>query len=425
MPAFRKPSVSERKHFVRSSDVTSLRGVSRVVTLVLVDPAGNPLGTLPPFEVEVPWWPDATAVVEGARARHGLEITVLRLLSTEPGRRNGGRVTYLASTGTGANGAPPDPADHPLRAPWARPGGPEEILAWAGERMAAIGRPVLRAEQQRTWNLSALWRLDTPTGPAWLKVVPPFFAHEPAVLAWLHEAVPGRTPVPLVGAPGRVIMDRVAGDDRYDAGLAERVAALVNLVEIQVAAPGSRAALRAAGVPELGLADLGAAAAEVVARRGGGASRRAAGEPPPDALAALAALVDGLDDRFAAIEACGVPMTLVHGDFHAGNLRGDVILDWGDSVLSHPGFDLLRAGEGLAPADADVMIGAWTREWRAAVPGCDPRRAVDLLRPVAELRNAVMYAGFLDRIEPSEWPYHALDVLPPLLAAANLAGVPG
>jgi hypothetical protein len=47
--------------------------------------------------------------------------------------------------------------------------------------------------QQRTWNLSAIWRLDTGYGPVWLKQVPRFFAHEPAVLGYLAGTEHGRT----------------------------------------------------------------------------------------------------------------------------------------------------------------------------------------------------------------------------------------
>lgn len=401
--------------------------MGRNVTVVLVGPTGEPLGTLPPFEVGLPWWPEASEIVAGVRVRHGAEVTVLRLLRTEPGRRSGGRVTYLASTAEPvptATGNVPELDDHPLRAPWARPGGPEGVLAWAAGRMAAIGRPVLGAAQQRTWNLSALWRLDTAAGPAWLKVVPPFFAHEPAVLTWLHRAVPGRTPVPLVAEPGRVIMDAVSGVDRHDAPVADRLPMVDALVGIQATAVDAVDGLRAHGVPSLGPGDLKAAAADVLDRRGGEASRRAAGEPPAAVRTALAALIEGLDDRFAAIAACGVPTTLAHGDFHAGNVRGDTILDWGDSVLTHPGYDLIRVCDDLAPDDARTVCARWSREWRARAPGCDPERAVDLLRPAAHLRTAVMYVGFLDSIEPSEWPYHDRDVLPSLFAAAGLPGGP-
>jgi hypothetical protein len=55
------------------------------------------------------------------------------------------------------------------------------------------------------------------------------------------------------------------------------------------------------------------------------------------------------------------------------------------------------------------------------VPGCDPATAVDLLRPVAALHSAATYAAFVDRIEPTEWPYHVADVPYWLHRAAALA----
>ena len=61
----------------------------------------------------------------------------------------------------------------------------------------------------------------------------------------------------------------------------------------------------------------------------------------------LARLVDGLPDRFADLASCGLPDTLVHGDFHPGNTRGVpgrtetlVLLDWGDSGVGNPLLDL-------------------------------------------------------------------------------------
>jgi hypothetical protein len=57
------------------------RASSRIVTLVLCRGDGSVLGSLPPFEVDVPWWQEVGSVVSGARARFGLDVTVLRLLA--------------------------------------------------------------------------------------------------------------------------------------------------------------------------------------------------------------------------------------------------------------------------------------------------------------------------------------------------------
>ena len=56
------------------------------------------------------------------------------------------------------------------------------------------------------------------------------------------------------------------------------------------------------------------------------------------------------------IESCGVPDTLVHGDFHPGNVGGPaddhVILDWGDSFVGNPLIDELAFTQPLGPDDA-------------------------------------------------------------------------
>ncbi|HEY0444136.1 MAG TPA: hypothetical protein VGC90_07940, partial [Candidatus Limnocylindrales bacterium] len=153
----------------------------RDVTLVLVTSDGRVIGALPEFRVPVAWWPDAEAVVAAARERFGVEVTILRLLRAERPSPPGGAVTYLAEVSL------PLPAgfaaerwngtldEQSLRQSWARPGGPAGDLAWADSVLRDRGlERAGEAQQIRTWNLSALWRLPLRDDVAWLKVVPPF-----------------------------------------------------------------------------------------------------------------------------------------------------------------------------------------------------------------------------------------------------------
>ena len=58
------------------------------------------------------------------------------------------------------------------------------MLAWAAGALRSHGyRQTAPAEQMRTWNLSTLWRIPVEESSVWLKCVPPFFAHEGAILA--------------------------------------------------------------------------------------------------------------------------------------------------------------------------------------------------------------------------------------------------
>lgn len=392
----------------------------RLARIVLVTPEGRLLGAWPPIPVEPPWWQDTEPVVEAARARYGAEITVLRLLEVGEPRASGIEITYLAETS--ANPIAIEPWDgvldeHPLRLPYARPGGPAADLAWAAGVLAQNGHvrtgpPV----QVRTWNLSSLWRIPVRGGTLWLKVVPPFFAHEGAIL----EALAGG-PVPrLLGHDGgRILMPEIPGEDLYGSTGPALLPMIDLLVGLQQNWVGGENELLALGLPDLRPPVLIPAIRSVLARN--------AQDLAPEDLAVLADFADGLQARFAAVADCGLPDTLVHGDAHPGNLRGAgdrlALLDWGDCAVGHPLLDQPAFLDRIAAADIAPSARRWHELWRLAAPGCDPERASALLAPVARARQAVIYQGFLDGIEPSEHPYHRADPAERLTRAAALLRV--
>ncbi|GAA1948245.1 phosphotransferase [Agromyces allii] len=391
-------------------------GRSREVELVLCLPSGEVLGTSPRFSADQPWTMLAQEVVVAARASLGLEAIVLRLL--EVVRRPDGEpdlVRYLAEvdavppirlTDAGASVA----ASEPLRMAWAEPGGPTRALRWSVHELAGQGVALTGpAQQVRTWNLSSVWRLPTDRGDVWLKQVPPFFAHEGAIIERLgRQGRHGRHAVPhvIARAVDRVLLADIRGEDLYDGSTAEQQRAMIDLlIGIQLDEAGSLDDLLALGLPDWrmpALAAPGAHALEATADRLDRAQR-----------AAVASLVDGLDVRAARIAACGLPDTLVHGDFAPGNVRGRglhlTLLDWGDSGVGHPLLDAAAFTDRVDAEHAELARRHWTEAWEAAVPGSDPGRAAMLLAPVAALRQAVIYQGFLDRIEPDERVYHRDD----------------
>ena len=147
----------------------------------------------------------------------------------------------------------------------------------------------------------------------------------------------------------------------------------------------------------------------------GAVADRARGALSPEDAAAIDRFVAGLPGRFAALAECGLPDTLVHGDFHPGNARGTpddiVLIDFTDAVVGHPLLDMPTFVDRFDDPFRTDLRTAWLDAWRHASPKADPERAARLVAPIANARQAHVYQALLDLIDPAEH--------------ANFAHVPG
>jgi hypothetical protein len=365
---------------------------------------------VPPFQVESPWWADTLPITAHLDALLGVPATVLRLVRPDGPDAGGaggagGAVTYHVEVPV-VPGYRFEPhhgddvlADHPLRARYARPGGPAEIVAWVDAALAATGRRRTGAVTQiKTWNLSCVLRVPTDEGPAWCKSTRTFETPEDAAIAPVAEMDPALVPTVLARRPGDVLLADVPGEDCWDPDartVREMVARWV-AVQAAVRPPAGVPVRLPAQLPERLLPVLPGLA--------------------PEQRSGVHALLAGLPERLAALDACDLPTTLVHGDFHSGNWRagaaGLTLMDWSDAFVGHPASDLVRLvawQPALRGALHDAAIETWCTAWRAARPGCDPGPALELVRPLVFLEAAATYQRFLDSIEPAEQPYHRGD----------------
>jgi aminoglycoside phosphotransferase (APT) family kinase protein len=247
--------------------------------------------------------------------------------------------------------------------------------------------------------------------------VPPFFAHEGAMLRRLDQAV---VP-PLIAAESpRVLLAHVPGEDHWDGPLPVLLRVLRMLVGLQRDWVDRVDELVEVGAPDWRVGSFEPAVQEMVSRT--------AAELDEPSRATLRVLLAGLPERFAAVADCGVPDTLVHGDFHPGNTRGSpdaggrsVLLDWGDCGIGNPLLDQAAFLASIGEEKREPVRQEWAALWRAAVPRSDPDRAASLLAPVGALRQALIYRNFLDGIEPDERVYHATDPATWLRRAAALS----
>src|SRR3954451_2152312 len=281
----------------------------REVTLVLCTARGELIGSAPPFSVEDAWWREVESVVAGARDVLGVEVRVLRILEVprDADLPGGGRVSYLAEVDVASPRLQLDPwPDDPLlphrnRLSYAEPGGHQLDLDWARATLAERGIAVTSAPVQvRTWNLSSIWRLTTSAGLVWLKVTPPFCASEAKVMPLLDPDV---VPAVLGAAPARVLLANVPGHDQYDArGEALQIMARM-LIDLQASWIDR--------VPELEALDLPDKRATASLPRIHSLVDRNRHELDESDRRRLDSLAEGLPQRFADLEACGIPDTLV------------------------------------------------------------------------------------------------------------------
>jgi hypothetical protein len=391
------------------------RTVSAVVTC-----GARCVGTTGPFTVDSPWWADVGPVVALLRERLGVPVVVLRLLRVEGGDgARDGHVTYHVEAATpparDLTGPPPEyaglVAPQRFRVRWATTAGLRELLGWARDELAAAGRPVTGpVEQHRTWNLAGLFRLPTARGPVWLKATPHFATEEPLVIAAFARYDPGLVPVVLAAGDHRMLLAHVPGEDCRDAPEPVVVRAIRRLVAAQAAL---------ATAPPPGLPDRRDIADQVRALLDDGVPELTAGER---------AGARRLAARWTELAGCGLPDTVVHGDFHPGNWHSDggppVVLDFADAHLGNPVLDGLRAIDYLPAPRRAAAARAWAGAWTAARPDSDPVRALAVAAPLADLAYAVRYQEFLDNIEPSERIYHVGDPAAVIRAALRTARAP-
>ena len=383
--------------------------MGRTVTAVVTHGGGG-AGRVGPFPVDTPWWAQVEPVVAHLERRLGVPVVVLRLLAVEgSGGARDGHVTYHAEALEPPGTVTPcDFADddHPLRLPWARPSGVRELLRWASEHVDLTGRPV----QIKTWNLSGLFRLPTADGPVWLKAIPGFAAAEPAAIAAVAAVDPGLVPAVLASGPGRLLLADVPGADCWDASpqvaadaVRRLAAAQARIGQLPQAIPDRRPQILAAAVRDLLDGPVGAELSPAELR----AARR-------------------LQPRWEMLADCGLPDTLVHGDFHPGNWRcgvgAPVALDFADAHVGNPVLDGLRAIDFLPAGRRRAAADAWIAAWAAARPRARPAEALRIAEPLAHLAYAVRYQEFLDNIEPSEHVYHLGDPASSIREALARAG---
>lgn len=318
----------------------------------------------------------------------------------------------------------------PRRA-WARPGWWDQASAWTRKALSGRGRPcVSPLIQLRTWERSCV--ACTGDGEFYFKAVPSMFAHEPKLahaLARWHPEVSAEvvgTDVEqgwfLMKSAGRQVLENVPDAERWEE-------AARTFARLQIAL-----ADRVEGLLELGCPDrrldrleghLDALLADDEVLRCG-LSPLSEGE-----IRQLRGLGPTLKSMCGRLAGCGIPASLEHGDFWAGQVvtrdEGHAFIDWSDSSVSCPFFSMatfLAIQSDTLPEPRDIvpdrLRDAYLSEWSRHAPPEQLREALEVAQWLAPLHNAVTYQRLILPFMEARWE---MENMVPFYLRALLSGV--
>lgn len=294
----------------------------------------------------------------------------------------------------------------PERRPtWARRGWWKEVEVWLQEELARLGYVEVGSfEQLKGWSISTVGRIQTDRGTLYFKAAPPLFACEAEITSTLAQLFPLHLPQIITTHPDRGWFVMADFGDHHLGDGAALMAALRRLAELQIEALNYKATLLASGCEDRPLAALGEAFDRLLERS------KTRTELKSEDLEILRESRPKILSMLSELVACDVPETLVHGDFHSGNVvvRGEdcVIFDWTDACITHPYLDIAHAVSYYEEPERQGLIATYLEPWRRTFPEAQHERAFALAEILVPIFFAQTYERILGSFEPSSrWEF--------------------
>jgi len=252
-----------------------------------------------------------------------------------------------------------------------------DMRHWVSECLQNAGYTLTRPpEQFKQFIFSAILRTETKQGVFYAKVANPhypLFCHEPRTMQALAQIVPENIPAPFAIHPtqaagiysdfGNVLWDAERNRDDYRA-------VIQSYAKLQIKTASHLDTLEAAGCINRRLDTVKAMFSDLLQDD---AVRGHLSDQQQHDLKNCQTKINQLCDELTAFN---VPYTLVHGDFHDGNIALNdqkiTFFDWTDACIAHPFIDICTIVDFKAQ-DADTKFLDFMRDtylacWTAYEP---------------------------------------------------------
>jgi hypothetical protein len=231
---------------------------------------------------------------------------------------------------------------------WADPAWLAEAHEWIHENVTRLGAgPVGTIDQHHIYPWSTVMRVPTGRGDLYFKANTPELSFEARLVTLLSERRPDCIPRLLAVDLDRGWMlmsdagERLREVVERERDLSRWLEILPLYAQVQLDLSGDVDQMLRLGVPDLRLAILPDRFEQLLDELV---------DLPPDLGRRLAASVPRVRELSDELAAFGLPETIQHDDFHDGQIfvrEGRyLLLDWGDSCVSHPFFTLAVSLDG-------------------------------------------------------------------------------
>lgn len=266
-------------------------------------------------------------------------------------------------------------------------------------------------EPMKHWSMSSVLRAPTDRGLLYLKAILPELTYEPDVIKLLATVRPDGVPVIVADNAERHVW--VAADFGGQSGTDLPPEALTGcltlLVEFQHVATEWLTPLRDLGCLDLSLPTMRQRIPGLMARddlwsatdQSRNQHRALSGQERTELLGLEPLLIAACD----VLSREGIPDTLVHGDFHAGNVvrKNDSFLihDWSFAAVGNPLFDLASWIYDAPDATAQTYIRSYFAEWRQRGVERNYERAWLTAKPLSAVAELMKFVWLADLVGPN------------------------
>lgn len=300
-----------------------------------------------------------------------------------------------------------------IRVPWAKLGWFDKASTWINRQLDALSLSVTAPIRQvKSQTRSCLLRVETTIGTLYLKAGCRIFGREATFTDFLAQLYPDCLPkLVAVDAEQQWMLMRDFESQHLGktADISRWEEALRLYAEMQVRIANKVGQLLDVGFPDRRINQL---AQKIEPLFADDAILLIPQDDPflsQSDLKALRTLIPQLISWCEVLETCGVPQTLVHGDFYCQNVidtqKRYIYFDWSDSAVSHPFFDagffLLDIAQEL-PNVMNVQArlrDAYLEPWTVYLPMEQLTSLFKLAQPLAALYHAIVSYEIIQHLE--------------------------